>query len=126
MIAKKVQSLYITSQMPQCEVSYDSTQQSIPEKQQGSNTISQTIKSIGEQLAKHDEPSPEIFDDNWIHFIDTGGQPQFQDVFPLLFRKESLQLVVIRLDQGLNDKPVVQYYHKGNVYMNPSISTLSN
>ena len=77
-------------------------------------------------MAKHDEPSPEIFDDNWIHLIDTGGQPQFQDVFPLLFHKESLDLVVIRLDQGLDDKPVVQYYHKGNVYMNPSISIFSN
>ena len=30
MIAKKVQSLHILSQMPQCEVSYDSTQQYIP------------------------------------------------------------------------------------------------
>ena len=30
MIAKKVQSLYIPSQMPQCEVSYDFTQQYIP------------------------------------------------------------------------------------------------
>ena len=47
------------------------------------------------------KPSNKIFDVDWIHLIDSGGQPQFLDILPLLFRTESLHIVVTRLDQSL-------------------------
>ena len=88
---------------------------------------SETLKSIREQLAEQVEPSSEIFDVDWMYLTDSGGQPQFQDVHPLLFRNESLHIVVTRLDEGLDDKPKVRFYNKGeDVYTLPDCLTLTN
>ena len=73
------------------------------------------------------EPSAEIFDVDWIYLTDSGGQPQFQDVLPLLYHNESLHIVVTRLDEGLDDKPKIRYYNKGeDIYTLPDQLTLSN
>ena len=85
------------------------------------------MTSIREQLAENVEPSNEIYDDNWIHLIDSGGCPQFLDVFPLLYCNESFHIVVTRLDEGLDDKPNVCFYKEGNdVYVLPDRLMLSN
>ena len=87
---------------------------------------SEAMRSIKEQLPKV-KPSTELFDVDWIHLLDSGGQPQFLDVLPLLFRNESLHIVVIRLTEGLDDKPKVRFYCKGrNIYTLPDYLTLSN
>ena len=54
---------------------------------------SEAMRSIKEQLLKV-KPSTELFDVDWIYLLDSGGQPQFLDVLPLLFRNESLHIVV--------------------------------
>ena len=88
---------------------------------------SETLQSIKDLLAEQVEPSTELFDVDWIYLTDSGGQPQFQDVLPLLYRNESLHIVVTRLDEGLDDKPKVRYYIKGeDVYTLPDQLTLSN
>ena len=88
---------------------------------------SETLKSIREQLAKQVEPSSELFDVDWMYLTDSGGQPQFLDVLPLLYRNESLHIVVTRLDEGLDDKPKVCFYNKGeDVYKLPDQLTLTN
>ena len=88
---------------------------------------SETIRSIKEELDKPVEPSSEIFDLDWIYLTDSGGQPQFLDVLPLLYRNESLHIVVTRLDEGLDDKPKVRFYNEGkDVYTLPDQLTLSN
>ena len=88
---------------------------------------SETIRSIKEELDKQVEPSSEIFDLDWMYLTDSGGQPQFLDVLPLLYRKESLHIVVTRLNEGLDDKPKVRFYDKGkDVYTLPDQLTLSN
>ena len=87
---------------------------------------SEAMRSIKEQLPKV-KPSTELFDVDWIHLLDSGGQPQFLDVLPLLFRNESLHIVVMRLTEGLDDKPKVRFYCKGkDVYTLPDHLTLSN
>ena len=88
---------------------------------------SEAIKSIREQLVQQVEPSSEIFDVDWMYLIDSGGQPQFLDVLPLLYRNESLHIVVTRLDEGLDGKPKVRFYNKGeDVYTLPDQLTLTN
>ena len=57
--------------------------------------------------------SSNIFDMHWFHIIDSGGQPQFQDVLPLLFHAQSLHIVVIRLNERLDEKPKFCYIHEG-------------
>ena len=54
---------------------------------------SQTLKIIQKRLATA-ESSNDLFNLDWIHFVDSGGQPQFTDVLPLLFRSEALYIVV--------------------------------
>ena len=88
---------------------------------------SETLKSIREQLAEQVEPSSELFDVDWMYLTDSGGQPQFLDVLPLLYRNESLHIVVTRLDEGLDDKPKIRFYSKGeDVYTLPDRLTLTN
>ena len=88
-------------------------------------TRSKAVESIKEQLPKV-KPSNELFDDDWIHLIDSGGQPQFLDVLPLLYRSESLHIVVTRLDIGLDDKPEFRYTVKGENIAPPGYLRLSN
>ena len=63
---------------------------------------SQTLKTIQKRLATA-KSSNDLFNLDWIHFVDSGGQPQFTDVLPLLFRSEALYIVVVRLDQNFNE-----------------------
>ena len=60
---------------------------------------SEAMRSIKEQLPKV-KPSTELFDVDWMYLLDSGGQPQFLDVLPLLFCNESLHIVVTRLTEG--------------------------
>ena len=88
---------------------------------------SETLKSITKQLAERVEPSSELFDVDWMYLTDSGGQPQFLDVLPLLYRSESLHIVVTRLDEGLDNRPKVRFYNKGeDVYKLPDQLTLTN
>ena len=90
-------------------------------------TGSEAIKSITEQLVEQVKPSSELFDVDWMYLTDSGGQPQFLDVLPLLYRNEFLHIVVTRLDEGLDDKPKVRFYSKGeDVYTLPDQLTLTN
>ena len=82
----------------------------------------ETLKSISEQV----EPSSEMFDVDWMYLTDSGGQPQFLDVLPLLYGKESLHIVVTRLNECL-DKPKVRFYNKGeDLYTLPNQLTLTS
>ena len=94
-------------------------------------TESNVLKDLSENLKKIHKRSnitvSNIFDIHWFHIIDSGGQPQFQDVLPLLFHAQSLHIVVIRLNERLDDKPKFRYIHKGKkVECLPAHLTLTN
>ena len=79
------------------------------------------------KLKKDGISSSNLFNIAWFHIMDSGGQPQFTDVLPLMFPKVSLHLVVIRLDEKLDDKPQVRYLVAGeNKYDLPENLALSN
>ena len=46
----------------------------------------------------------------WIHFIDSGGQPEFHDLLPVFGPNTSVVLFVFKLSEGLDEKPTVEYY----------------
>ena len=46
----------------------------------------------------------------WIHFIDSGGQPEFHDLLPLFIHNTSIVIFVFKLSEGLDQKPTVEYY----------------
>ena len=76
---------------------------------------------------KHAKPSFELFNSHWYHVVDSGGQPQFLDIFPLVYRSPSLSIVVIRLTDELDTKVQVCYYESSkNIYSLPDRLLLTN
>ena len=85
-----------------------------------------SIHSIRDKLSKARGPV-KIFDSHWHHVVDSGGQPQFQDILPLVYRNPSFNIVVVRLTDGLDTKPKVCFYEEGqNVYTLPDHLAPSN
>ena len=71
--------------------------------------------------------SYEMFNSHWHHYIDSGGQPQFLDVLPLLYRSPSHFIVVMRMTERLDDRPKVRFYNQGDdVYELPDHLVLTN
>ena len=76
---------------------------------------------------KHANASLELFNSHWYHVVDSGGQPQFLDIFPLVYRSPSLSIVVIRLTDELDTKVKVCYYESSkNIYSLPDQLLLTN
>ena len=85
-----------------------------------------SIQSIRDKLSKARGPV-KIFDSHWHHVVDSGGQPHFQDILPLVYRNPSFNIVVVRLTDGLDTKPKVCFYEEGkNVYTLPDHLAPSN
>ena len=85
-----------------------------------------SIQSIRDRLSKARGPV-KIFDSHWHHVVDSGGQPQFQDILPLVYCNPSFNIVVVRLTDGLDTKPKVCFYEEGqNVYTLPDHLAPSN
>ena len=48
-----------------------------------------------------------------IHFIDSGGQPAFFDVHPVIATSRAVYLLVYNMEEGLDAKPRITYRRKG-------------
>ncbi len=66
------------------------------------------LKYLSEIAANLDSINPNIlslFDCHHVHLVDSGGQPQFSNLLPLLLQSQAHHhMVVIRLDKLLHDK----------------------
>ena len=83
-----------------------------------------TFNAIKEKLSNVESPH-DLFKEVLIYLVDSGGQPQFSDVLPLLFQSESLYIVVIRLDVGLHEKYKNNYHSNGERYELPDCLELT-
>ena len=54
-----------------------------------------------------------IFDSHWMMVTDCGGQPPFLDAAALFTRNSCLQIIPIKLDKPLNEKPEFSYFIGG-------------
>ena len=77
-----------------------------------SESVSPTLSKIRDML-KNDKFSSDLFNSEWHHLIDSGGQSQYQDIFPFLYRSPSFQIVLMRLIDGLDEKLPNCYTVKG-------------
>ena len=87
------------------------------EKQRVIMTSSAVSTSTAEdELLRRIEMSPfgrrakKAFRRDRITLIDTGGQPQFLEVLPMFMRETSASMFTIKLDDSLNDHPLIEYY----------------
>ena len=69
---------------------------------------------------------PTLFECHHINIVDSGGQPQFSNLLPLVFLSQlHHHLVTIRLDQLLSDKPINCYNRDGTMHQLPEHLVLS-
>ena len=68
-----------------------------------SESVSPSLSKIRDML-KNGKISSDLFNSIWHHLIDSGGQSQYQDIFPLLYKSRSFQIVLMRLIDGLDDE----------------------
>ena len=61
-------------------------------------------------LVEKTEGSKRFLELQWIHFIDSGGQPQFHEVLPALIRNTTATIFVMKLSERLDEHPLIELY----------------
>ena len=49
---------------------------------------------------------------HWIHFVDSGGQPQFHELLQAFIRNTSVVMIVLKLSESLDSFPEIAYYDR--------------
>ena len=62
------------------------------------------LSKIAADLDSVESNAPSLLDCHHVHLVDSGGQPQFSNLLPLVLQSQSHHMVVIRLDKMLHDK----------------------
>ena len=89
----------------------------------------QVSSSKGElvKLVEKSQGSKRFLELQWIHFIDSGGQPQFHEVLPAFIRNTTVTIFVMKLSERLDDHPVIKYYDEnGQLCGKPFHHALTN
>ena len=93
-------------------------------------SISAQVSSSKQELVKlveKSQGSKRFLELHWIHFIDSGGQPQFHEVLPAFIRNTTATIFVMKLSERLDEHPVIEYYDKtGELCGRPSCHALTN
>ena len=77
---------------------------------------SASTSSAEDELLRRIEMSPygrrakKAFKRDRITLIDTGGQPQFHEVLPMFMRDTSASMFTVKLDDSLDDHPLIEFY----------------
>ena len=75
-----------------------------------------STSSAEDELLRRIEMSPygrhakKAFKRDRITLIDTGGQPQFHEVLPMFMRDTSASMFTMKLDDSLDDHPLIEFY----------------
>jgi len=79
------------------------------------------------QLVERSKGSKRFLELQWIHFIDSGGQPQFHEVLPAFIRNTTATIFVMKLSERLDEHPLIEYYDRNGELCGKSYShALSN
>lgn len=72
------------------------------------------------------EKVEELLEDTIIlHVIDTGGQPEFLEVLPALLTGPSINILVFKLNEGLQERYVVEYVSPDGNTTQPYVSSFT-
>ena len=107
----------IHSPQPEATRSRATAQEDSPDTRQDTNSTSSPAKlatstileSITDRIACEKE-SGRLFSIPIVHFFDTGGQPPFHEVIPIFSKHPSVAVLVFRLSERLDARPMVEYY----------------
>ena len=88
--------------------------------------------SAEDELLRRIEMSPyghrakKAFKRDRITLIDTGGQPQFHEVFPMFMRDTSASMFTMKLNESLDDHPLIEFYDNSGQLVGFCQSTFTN
>ena len=96
------------------------------------NSSTVSTSSAEDELLRRIEMSPyghlakKAFSRDRITLIDTGGQPQFHEVLPMFMRYTSASMFTIKLDDSLDDYPLIEYYDDNGLLVGSYRSPFTN
>ena len=102
-----------------------------PENPQFKKILSLPIPSSAakEEVAQllHTAPkSDELYNTHWIYAIDSGGQAAFLDIAPTLLRYNSVNLLTLKLNEKLQDRPKFYFSIRGKQIGEPVKRQITN
>ena len=88
---------------------------------------SELLREIASDLDSLDDEITSLFQCHHVNLVDSGGQPQFANLLPLIFQSQSHHhLVVTRLDELFSDKPANCVEIDGVKYVQQESLALTN
>ena len=86
-----------------------------PREEVAQESTQQPLKVITDLVDKLEEieGSMELMDVHWVFTQDTGGQPCYQSVAPLLLRENSCSVITTKLNEEFGSKPEFAFFIKG-------------
>ena len=86
-----------------------------PREEAAQETTQQPLKVFTDMVDKLEETkgSKELMDVHWVFTQDTGGQPCYQSVAPLLLRENSCSIITTKLNEKFESKPEFAFFIKG-------------
>ena len=89
--------------------------------------MSSIMSDIAKDIDLIDPTTPSFFEHKFLQLVDSGGQPQFSDLLPLVFQSESHDhIATIPLNEKLEQKPHNWYRIKDKVFNCPDRILLSH
>ena len=100
---------------PTTTSSSSSRHPTLPREEAAQETTQKPLKVITDMVDKLEEieESKELMDVHWVFTQDTGGQPCYQSVAPLLLRENSCSVITTKLNEKLESKPEFAFFIKG-------------
>ena len=100
---------------------------SVDEMRRMSKTREKILDNMTELICRKLQRNPKgLKGMRLIYLVDTGGQPQFQEVMPMFVRSSSVHFLVHKLNESLNDCPRFNYEINGIKYTVPEKLLVSN
>ena len=104
--------------VPSPSHSHDTVAQPQPEK----NYASQAMTSLVQRV----KGPRNTFVVEFLHMVDTGGQPEFIEIMPSLIHNSNFTLLVLNLAQSLDEYPPIDFHEGGTAFKRPLPSILTN
>ena len=77
-------------------------------------------------LVKTVKDPKKAFTVEFLHMVDTGGQPEFIEIMPSLIHNSNFTLLVLNLAQSLDEYPPIHFHEDGTTFSRPLPSVLTN
>ena len=104
--------------VPSPSCSHATVAQPQPEKNYATQAMINLVQTV--------EGSEKNFTVEFLHMVDTGGQPEFIEIMPSLIHNSNLTLLVLNLAQSLDEYPPIDFHEDGRAYKRPLPFILTN